>query len=118
MACQLTKETEMTSRNGASYMCNKREEEARLRLQVKRKKSVGLVDEKSATWPQHDFATRTERRRYCQVQELPQNGHRYIYRDSGDDHSQKIKKLTTNCKEPIPARLRLAATYKNRCLIL
>ena len=51
----------------------KREEEAR------RRKSEGSVEEKSATGPHHDFAARTGRRRYCQFQELPQNGPRYIY---------------------------------------
>ena len=39
-------------------------------------KSEGLVENKSLTGPQQDFAIRTGGRRYCQLQELPQNGPR------------------------------------------
>ena len=44
----------------------------------KKKKSEGLVEKKSPTGLQQDFAIRAEGRRYCQLQELPQNGPRYI----------------------------------------
>ena len=44
----------------------------------KKKKSEGLVEENSAAGPQHDFAIRTGGRIYFQLQELPQNGPRYI----------------------------------------
>ena len=77
------------SRHGASSMCSsipwnwrrkkKREEEAIRRVQVKRRKqSEGLVEKKSPTEPQQDFAIRTGGTRYCQLQELLQNGPRYI----------------------------------------
>ena len=44
----------------------------------KKKKCEGLVEKKSPTGPQQDFAIRTGGRRYCQLQELPQIGPRYI----------------------------------------
>ena len=88
-AYTLTKWTEMTVAGIWLVLCAvaaleiEEEKKERRRSETtsaskKKKKSEGLVEKKSPTGTQHDFAIRTGGRRYCQLQELPQNGPRYI----------------------------------------
>ena len=91
MAYKLTRETEMTVAGMVPVLCaaaaleieeEEGEKEGRKSEKTiafkEKKKSEGLVEENSATGPQQDFASRTRRRRYCQLQDLLQNWPRYI----------------------------------------
>ena len=89
----------------------RREEEARGRVRLKRKKSEGLVENKSPAGPQQDFAIRTGGRRIASFKN-------YLRMDPDtfikilERITPGIKKLTTNFKKNIPACLRLAATLR------
>ena len=78
MAYTLTRETEMTVAGMGLVLCVA----AALEIEEEEKKGEKKREKKKWkigwTGPQQDFVIRTGGRKYCQLQELPQNGPGYI----------------------------------------